>query len=221
MKIECAIFDFDGTLFDSMFIWENAGEMYLRSLGKMSKPSIREDVRTLSLYQSAVYLKKEYDLSLSVEEIMKGINKMIEHFYIYDVLPKQGVIDFLDKMKSLKIPMCIASASDRYLIEAALNRCAMSHYFDEIFTCSEVGQGKDQPVIFRNAMEHFNAKRSTTLVFEDAFHAIQTAKSDGFMTIAVFDDSEKRQKEIKSLADCYILDFRDTENFWKFMSKGE
>ena len=221
MKIECAIFDFDGTLFDSMFIWENVGEMYLRSLGKIPKLSMHEDVRTLSLYQSAVYFKEEYDLSLSVEEIMMGINKMIERFYINDVLPKQGVIEFLDKMKSLNIPMCIASASDRYQIEAALNRCQMSHYFDEIFTCSEVGYGKDSPVIFRNAMEHFNAKRSTTLVFEDAFHAIQTAKSDGFMTIAVFDDSEKRQKEIKSLADCYILDFRDTENFWKFMSKGE
>ena len=221
MKIECTIFDFDGTLFDSMFIWENASEMYLRSLGKMSKPSIREDVRTLSLYQSANYLKKEYDLSLSVEDIMTGINKMIEHFYINDVLPKQGVIEFLDKMKSLNIPMCIASATDRYQIKTALNRCQINHYFDEIFTCSEVGYGKDSPVIFRNAMEHFKANRSTTLVFEDAFHAIQTAKSDGFMTIAVFDDSEKRQKEIKSLADCYILDFRDTENFWKFISKGE
>ena len=156
-----------------------------------------------------------------VEGQVRGINKMIEHFYIYDVLPKQGVIDFLDKMKSLKIPMCIASASDRYLIEAALNRCAMSHYFDEIFTCSEVGKGKDQPVIFRNAMEHFKANRSTTLVFEDAFHAIQTAKSDGFTTIVVSDESEKKQNEIRNLADCYILDFRDTENFWKFMSKGE
>ena len=221
MKIECAIFDFDGTLFDSMFIWENAGEMYLRSLGIEPTPSMREDIRTLSLYQSAVYFQQVYEISQSVEQIMSGINETIEHFYINDVLPKQGVIEFLDKMKSFNIPMCIASASDRYLIEAALNRCAMSHYFDEIFTCSEVGQGKDQPVIFRNAMEHFKANRNTTLVFEDAFHAIQTAKSDGFTTIAVSDESEKKQNEIRNLADCYILDFRDTENFWKFMSKGE
>lgn len=221
MKVECAIFDFDGTLFDSMFIWESIGEIYLHSLGKIAKASLNEDIRTLNLYQSAVYFKEEYDLPLSVDEIMMGINKMIEHFYINDVLPKQGVIGFLDKMKSLKIPMCIASASERYQIEAALNRCKMTHYFDEIFTCSEVGQGKEQPVIYRKAMEHFNANRSTTLVFEDALHAIQTAKSDGFVTIAVFDESETRQTEMSSLSDCYILDFKHTENFWKFLKERE
>lgn len=69
MKVKCAIFDFDGTLFDSMFIWDQVGEIYLRSLGKEPQPSMREDVRALSLYQSACYLKQEYALSLSVEEI--------------------------------------------------------------------------------------------------------------------------------------------------------
>ena len=83
MKIECAIFDFDGTLFDSMFIWDNVGEIYLRSLGKEPKASISEDVRTLSLYQSACYFKEKYEIDLSVEEIMAGINQTIEHFYIY------------------------------------------------------------------------------------------------------------------------------------------
>ena len=221
MKIECAIFDFDGTLFDSMFIWENAGEMYLRSLGIEPTPSMREDIRTLSLYQSAVYFQQVYEISQSVEQIMSGINETIEHFYINDVLPKQGVIEFLDKMKSFNIPMCIASASDRYQIEAALNRCNMNHYFDAIFTCSEIGYGKDEPYIFRQAIQYFNASRNSTIVFEDAFHAIQTAKSDDFTVVAVYDESEKRQKEIKKLADCYILEFKKTEDFWKFIEKGE
>lgn len=221
MKIECAIFDFDGTLFDSMFIWENAGEMYLRSLGIEPTPSMREDIRTLSLYQSAVYFQQVYEISQSVEQIMSGINETIEHFYINDVLPKQGVIEFLDKMKSFNIPMCIASASDRYQIEAALNRCNMNHYFDAIFTCSEIGYGKDEPYIFRQAIQYFNASRNSTIVFEDAFHAIQSAKSDDFTVVAVYDESEKRQKEIKKLADCYILEFKKTEDFWKFIEKGE
>ena len=152
MKLKCAIFDFDGTLFDSMFIWDNVGEIYLRSIGKEPKPSMREDVRALSLYQSACYFKQEYDLSLSVEEIMTGINQTIEHFYIYEVLPKPGVADFLKRMHKAGISMCIATASDRYQIEAALRRCGMEHYFDAIFTCSEVGHGKDEPVIYQKAM---------------------------------------------------------------------
>lgn len=218
MKIKCAIFDFDGTLFDSMFIWDNAGEIYLRSLGKEPKPSMLDDIRTLSLYQAACYFKKEYDLPLSAEEIMTGINQTIEDFYIHDVLPKNGVTAFLNKMKKMDISMCIATASDRYQIEAALRRCGMEHYFQEIFTCSEVGHGKDEPIIFQKAMEHFGADRSNTVIFEDAFHAIQTAKADGFSVIAVFDHSEKQQDEIRILADCYISDFEHTEEFWALAS---
>ena len=218
MKIKCAIFDFDGTLFDSMFIWESVGEIYLRSLGKEPKPSLREDVRALSLYQSACYFRKEYDLPLSEEQIMSGINKTIEHFYINEVMPKPYVTEFLDEMKQKGIPMCIATASDRYQIEAALSRCGMSHYFDAIFTCSEVGYGKDEPVIFRKAMEYFSSDRSSSIIFEDALHAIKTAKNDGFTVVSVFDDSEKRQDEVRALSDCYIRDFKHTEDFWKFAS---
>ena len=218
MKIKCAIFDFDGTLFDSMFIWDSVGEIYLRSFGKEPKPSMREDVRALSLYQSACYFQKEYDLALSVEEIMAGINQTIEHFYIHEVLPKHGVVDFLEQMKKAEIPMCIATASDRCQIEAALGRCGMEHYFEAIFTCGEVGHGKDEPIIFQKAMEHFGADRSAAIVFEDALHAVQTAKADGFSVVAVFDNSEKRQNELRDLADCYIADFEHTEDFWKFAS---
>jgi len=70
MKIRCAIFDFDGTLFDSMYVWNTAGERYIRSLGKEPKPSLRESLRALSSSQAAHYLKEEYELDLSVEEIM-------------------------------------------------------------------------------------------------------------------------------------------------------
>ena len=218
MKIKCAIFDFDGTLFDSMFIWDSIGEVYLRSLGKEPKPSMREDVRALSLYQSACYFRKEYDLSLSEEEIMAGINQTLEHFYLHEVLPKAGVTGFLEQMKKADILMCIATASERYQVEAALSRCGMEHYFEAIFTCSEVGHGKDEPVIFQKAMEHFGADRNSAIVFEDAIHAIQTAKADGFAVVAVFDSSEKRQAEIRNLADCYIADFEHIEEFWEFAS---
>ena len=215
MKLKCAIFDFDGTLFDSMFIWDSVGEIYLRSLEKKPKPSMREDVRSLSLYQSACYFKEEYEIDLSVDEIMTGINRTIEHFYIHEVQPKEGVVSFLNKMKQQGVFMCIATASERYQIEAALQRCKMEHLFDAIFTCTEVGHGKDEPEIFRRAMEYFGANRNNTVVFEDAIHAVQTAKRDDFKVTAVFDNSEKRQTEIQELCDCYISNFEQTEQFWE------
>ena len=218
MKVKCAIFDFDGTLFNSMSIWDSVGEIYLRSVKKVPKPSMREDVRALSLYQSACYFKQEYNLSFSIEKIMTDINRTIEHFYIREILPKPGVIDFLKQMKKAEIPMCITSASARYLIEAALNRCEMKHYFEDIFTCDEVGHGKDEPFIFQKAMAHFGADRSSAIVFEDALYAIRTAKADGFTVVAVFDESEKRQSEISEIVDFRIANFEHTEKFWKFVS---
>lgn len=216
-NIKCAIFDFDGTLYDSMFVWDSVGETYLNSLGKKPKPSLREDIRALSLYQSACYLKDEYHLSLSVEDIMQGINQTVENFYINQVLPKEGVVEFLQRIKQAGIKMCIATASDKYHIQSALKRCGIDQYFEQIFTCEEVGHGKDEPVIFQKAMEYFGADRANTIVFEDAIHAVKTAKQDGFKVVAVFDESEKRQGEMCQLADCYIKDFKNTNQFWDFV----
>lgn len=215
MTIKCAIFDFDGTLFDSMFLWEHVGKLYLHSQGREPKASMQEDIRALSLYQSSCYFQREYELSVSVEEIMEEICGIIEHFYLYEVLPKPGVVDFLKKMQRKGISMCIATASERGLIEAALKRCKMETYFEKIFTCTEVGHGKDSPIIFRKAMEYFGTDRKHTVVFEDAMHAVWTARKDGFTTVAVLDKSEERQEEIRKLADYYIADFEHTENFWR------
>ena len=213
MKLKCAIFDFDGTLFDSMFIWDMVGEVYLRSLGKEPKPSMREDIRALSLYQSSCYFKKEYEIDLSVEEIMKGINKTVENFYIHEVQPKAGAVAFLKQLKQKGVATCIATASEHYQIEAALQRCHMEDLFDSIFTCTEVGYGKDEPIIFRKSMEHFDAERDNTIIFEDALHAVETAKKDGFKVAVVFDSSEKRQTEIQQLGDFYITDFEQIDGF--------
>ena len=112
--------------------------------------------------------------------------------------------------------MCIATATDRYQAEAALKRCGMLSFFSDIFTCTDVGHGKDEPVIFRRAMEHLGTTRSDTVVFEDAYHAAKTAKADGFITVAVFDSHEPRQEELHSVSDCFIEDLIQTEHFWRF-----
>ena len=221
MKLKCAIFDFDGTLFDSMYIWDMIGEVYLRSLGKEPKPSMREDIRALSLYQSSCYFKEEYAIDLSVEEIMVGVNHTVKNFYLHEVQPKAGVVEFLNRMKQQGISTCIATASEHYQIEAALQRCQMEHLIDAVFTCTEVGHGKDEPVIFRKAMEFFDADRNSTIIFEDALHAVKTAKKDGFKVAVVFDNSEKRQTEIRQLGDCYIIEFEHAEEFWQFVLEGE
>ena len=221
MDLKCAVFDFDGTLFDSMYVWDRAGDLYLQSLGKTPGPSLREDLRALSLAQTAGYLRREYGLVLSEEKIMEGINRTVEGFYLHDVMPKPGVRDFLDRLLDAGIPLAIATATDRYQIEAALARCGLERCFSAVFTCGEIGRGKDRPDIFRRAAAHFGADPGSAVVFEDSLYAARTARRDGFPVAAVYDASEKRQRELQRLADVYLLDFEHTEPFWRFLSAGK
>ena len=212
------IFDFDGTLFDSMFVWNTAGEVYLRSIGKDPEADLQKVLKPMSLLQSAQYLREKYYIPLAVEEIVDGVNRTVEDFYFRTVAPKPGVIAFLEELYRRNIKMCIATATDRYQVEAALQRCGMSHFFSEIFTCTEVGSGKDRPDIFRKAMAHLQTDRSTTAVVEDACHAIYTAKQDGFLVVGVYDRHESRQQELMSLTDVFLSDYSDLTSFWKFAS---
>ena len=214
--IQGIIFDFDGTLFDSMFIWDTAGEVYLRSIGKEPEDDLQKILKPMSLLQSAEYVREKYHIPLSVEEIMDGVNRTVEGFYFHAVEPKPGVIDFLEELHRRNIKMCIATATDRYQVEAALQRCGMLRFFSEIFTCTEVGSGKDRPDIFRKAMEHLQTDRRTTAVVEDAYHAIHTAKQDGFLVVGVYDSHESRQQELLRLADVFLSDYFDLTSFWKF-----
>ena len=212
------IFDFDGTLFDSMFILDTAGEVYLRSIGKEPEADLQKVLKPMSLLQSAQYIREKYDIPLSVEEIMDGVNRTVEDFYFHTVEPKPGVIDFLEELHRRNIKMCIATATDRYQVEAALQRCKMRHFFSEIFTCTEVGSGKDRPDIFRKAMDHLQTDRSNTAVVEDAYHAAFTAKQDGFLVVGVYDSHESRQQELLQIADVFLPDYLHLNNFWKFAS---
>jgi HAD superfamily hydrolase (TIGR01509 family) len=213
--IKGAIFDFDGTLFDSMFIWDRIGSDYLRSIGYEPQADLDQVFKSMSLYQAACYYKSEYGVKASTDEIIGGVNKMLEHFYIDEVQPKEGVRQFIRKLQDKGVKMCISTATDEYLVKAALKRCDMEFLFSRIFTCSSVGHGKDEPDIFRTAMHHLGTEKNETFVFEDAIHAIRTAKNDGFPVAGVYDKSEEKADEVKKLSDIYLPDYSDFDGFWK------
>ena len=204
-----AILDFDGTLVDSMFIWDTIGEDYLRSLGKEPHEDLKETFMTLTLEEAAEYYRTHYGVTLSVKEIVDGVNTMVEGIYRTRVALKQGVADFLAQLKDNGTRMCIATVTDRYLVEETLDRLGILQYFSEIFTCAEVGYGKDKPIIYRKALEHLDTAKNETYVFEDSLFALKTAKADGFTTVGVYDRHENRQDNLKNLADYYIVDFAD------------
>ncbi|MBQ8839811.1 MAG: HAD family phosphatase [Clostridia bacterium] len=209
--IKGAIFDFDGTLVDSMFIWDSFGEDYLRTLGKEPKENLTETFKTFTLEQAAEYYRKNYGVTLSVEEIVDGVNEMVAKLYRTKVTLKDGVREFLEALKSQGVKMCVATVTDRPIVEDVLVSLGIRDFFTEIFTCAEVGYNKETPHIYRVALEALGAKKDETVVFEDALYALITAKKDGFKVAAVYDRHERNQTQMKENGDYYITHFKTAQ----------
>ena len=209
MNFNAVIFDLDGTLLDSMYIWDTLAEDYLKSVGVEAKPGLCDAVNTLMMEDAAVYLKEEYTLPYPTEKILEDIFSIVDDFYFNSTLLKDGVFEFLNLLKISGIKMCIATASERYVVEAALKRCKAYDFFDRIFTCSEVGHSKTEPDIFFEAAKFLEEQPKDILVFEDALFAAQTAKSAGFKVCGVYDQSEKHTEKLRITADYYINSFKE------------
>ena len=201
--IKGAIFDVDGVLLNSMPVWENLGELYLNSLGLDAEKGLGEILFTMSLEEGAQYLISQYGIDKSVEEVVNGLNREVRDFYAEKVPLKEGVRQYLSEFGERGIPMVIATSGDRKNAEAALKRLKVLSYFRWIYTCSKIGSGKDW-------------------VFEDAFHALQTAHDAGFKTAAVYDKANDRYlAQIWNTADIYLPEFKDFNIFWKRVSETE
>ena len=214
--IKGAIFDVDGTLLDSMGVWDTIGEDYLRSLGYEPREKLNEKFRTMSIREAAAYYISEYGVTLSVEEICRQVNGWIERFYREEAMMKPGAAALVKRLHDAGVKLAIATATDDFLVEAALRRCGVMEYFSGLITCTHVNQGKDRPDVYRAAMESIGTTRESTVVFEDSLKALRTARDDGLLTVGVCDRFEREQAGVRALAHIYIEDYSHCEEFWKF-----
>ena len=204
-NIKGAIFDADGTLLDSMQAWGNVEVEYLESLGVTPRPDLRDVLRSIGGHEVSKYFQTEYGVRQSAEEMSAGINKLMGEFYSDKVLLKVGVMPVLEELRARGVKMCVATATDRYLIEPALRRCGLLGFFSKVFTCREENTRKSSPDIFIRAAAFLGTDVCDTLVVEDALYAIRSAKSAGFPVAAVYDlSADDQQDEIKGLCDYFF-----------------
>ena len=211
MRLQSAIFDMDGTLLDSMPIWKDLGSGMLRDMGIEPAPELEEKMKVLSLRDGVAYCKEFYHLPQPLEELIHSIQGKVERFYCGEVRAKPGVEKFLSLLKMEGVWMYVATATDRPLAEAALRHAGIDHYFRGMITVAEAGKGKSESAeIYERAMRRLQSNKKDTVVFEDALHAVRTAKAAGFRVAAVYDASaEEDQPEIQRLADYYIRSFEE------------
>jgi HAD superfamily hydrolase (TIGR01509 family) len=211
MKWQGAVFDLDGTLLDSMHIWSTFASDYLRSKGIEPKEDVDAKLAAASMQQAAGYFREEYGFVQTEKAIIDDIDMRIRHFYQNDVGPKEGAAAFLQALKEKNIRMCVATATDRPLAEAALIRCRLRPYFKGILTLAELESSKERPDIYLEAMRLLGTSMEETIIFEDAVHAVKTAHDAGFTVCGVYDPSEKRQEEIRKYSDYYLRNYFETE----------
>ena len=209
-NITGAIFDLDGTILDSMFIWNDIGYKFLE-MKKIKVPAGADKQFTqMSLQQAAEYYIEHFDNTATIKSIINDINMLVEGFYFNEVIKKNGIQELLEYLKSKGVKMCVATATDKYMVEKALERNGLLHYFSEIFTCNGVGAGKDTAVIYDKALEHLGTDKAATYVFEDALYAIKTAHNDGYNVVGIKDVSEPAEpEEVKSYCDYYINSYEE------------
>ena len=210
--IKGVIFDLDGTLLLSMHVWDTIGSTYLRSLGIEPDSDTDYIIKVSTVEEAAAYFGKRYGLSVTAEEITKSINDELTYQYRHVLEPKEGVMEMLEAFKKAGVKMYAATATDRHLIKPCLERVGIYDYLEGMLTCTEVGEGKNFPTIYRNATEELGIAKENIAVFEDALYAIRTAKRDGYFVVAIYDDSMKDyQDKIKALADLYVPDYQSVD----------
>ncbi|MBE6963849.1 MAG: HAD family phosphatase [Ruminococcaceae bacterium] len=211
MRLQSAIFDMDGTLVDSMAVWNDASARLLRARGIEPDPATQEKIMSLTLRQGVDYCRETYGLSETTDELMDMVMAHMEDFYTHHVELKPGVKKFLSLLKMEGVWMYIATNTDRRLVEIALKRTGIDGYFRGILTCAEVGAGKrDSAEVYERCMRRLQSNKKDTVVFEDAIHAIRTAKAAGFRVCAVYDaPAEDKQEEIRAISDYYIRSFEE------------
>jgi len=207
--IKGAIFDMDGTLLDSMHMWNDLSKYYLTYKGYEVKENLPKYTDGLNYYETLCGNIRKYIPTMSDEEIIKEAHKYIGHFYKYEVKPKEGAVEFLEKLYNMGVKMCLATATNYFILEPALKRLDMLKYFSKVFTTKEIGVGKEKPLIFDISLEHLGTNKEDTYIFEDALYAIKTAKNNGYKVCAIYDKNEKEQDEIKALSDIYVTDYED------------
>lgn len=206
-KIKYAIFDADGTLMDSMHIWDTLDGAFLRMRGIV--PDEDRIFMRYGYFNAVEYMVEKYNLNMTPVQVKADIMKILEYYYNNVPVAKNGVKDFLQKLNDNGVHCVVATATDRYLMEPALERNGLLKYFDRVFSTKEIGVSKQKPDIFNIARDFLGAD-DNLFIFEDAAYAIDTAKKAGYKVVAVEDYSAADDIDfIKNTADYYISDYSE------------
>ena len=204
------LFDLDGTLVDSMWMWGAIDVEYLGRFGLECPPDLQKAIEGMSFSETAAYFKKRFSLDASLDEIKADWVSMSIEKYRSQVFPKPGAEDFLSWAAKQNIKMAVCTSNGREMVDAVLSSLNLARYFDCIITGCEVAAGKPSPDIYLEAARRMKVSPEECAVFEDVPAGILAGKRAGMEVFAVEDEySLGMEEEKRALSDFYIRDYRE------------
>ena len=212
--IDAVIFDMDGTLIDSMWIWPSIDEVYLKKYNLVEPENFHEDIEGMSYTEVSQYFLEAFPtLSCTQQEIMDEWTEMARERYMNEAPLKKGAREFILEMRRQGKKIGIATSNGRILVEDTLKALEAAELFDVVRTACEVAKGKPAPDVYLLAAKDMEVDPGRCLVFEDVPMGILAGKNAGMKVCAVDDEFSRYQEEKKrSLADYYIYSYDDIKN---------
>ncbi len=213
-NIEACIFDLDGTLVDSMWVWVAVDEEYIKKY-KLTKPDdFHAGMEGMSYKETARYFLDCFpSIPLTIEEIMDEWTQMAHEKYMTQVPLKKGAREFLEMLRAQGIKTGIATSNSKEMAEDTLRALGIEELFDSVRSACEAAAGKPSPDVYLLAAEDLEASPEKCLIFEDVPMGILAGRNAGMKTCAVEDEFSRGQADRKrELADYYIQDYDDIKN---------
>lgn len=205
-----AIFDLDGTLIDSIGVWEKIDKEFLKKRNISITSDYIQKINSMGFKEAAQYTIKRFNLKDSKEELIKEWNKMAIYEYSNNIEIKPNVKEYLKKLKKSNIKIGLATSSPRILYEPVLKRNNIYEYFDILTSLEDVEKDKNYPDIYLLVAKKLKLDPQDCVGFEDILVSINTLKKANFKVIGVYDKYSNSQiEEIKKISDKFIYDFKE------------
>lgn len=207
-NIEAVIFDVDGTIADSMWMWKQIDIEYLGRFGIELPKDLQKNIEGMSFRETAIYFKAHFPISDSIEKMMADWNEMAAYKYQYEIPLKKGVLEFISQCKEKGILLGIATSNSVELLTCLLKAHELENTFEVIITGSDGLKGKPAPDMYLEAAKRLKVEPSKCLVFEDIIPGILAGKRAG-MTVCAIDDVYSKDVLLEKIkeADYYIESF--------------